>query len=187
MDSAIAVRRPRGNSIYSLSFILTAKECHDIRCADFTNSNEIIVGTVIHASHHVSCHIYFVRLGAKQYAVYITDVFNTTRIRVLKTHSDVFSIARQQVSNHNSLSTLTSAEYLLKNLAYAGTRNGNIHRFDLRIPSDRGVQALLSNRPRSTVLHMQLIDDIRFLTGYMDGQVCVPFPRLTLTSKTNSM
>ncbi|KAF9452934.1 hypothetical protein P691DRAFT_695941 [Macrolepiota fuliginosa MF-IS2] len=91
-------------------------------------------------------------IGAQRCAVHIAD-FQQPRSRLLRTPSDVFSVTRQ------------------RDLVYAGTRSGSIHRFDLRVPDDRGIKNLFTNKPRSTVLHMQIVDGINFLTSYMDGQL----------------
>lgn len=84
--------------------------------------------------------------------MHITD-FQQPRSRLLRTPSDVFSVTRQ------------------RDLVYAGTRSGGIHRFDLRVPDDRGIKNIFTNKTRSTVLHMQIVDGINFLTSYMDGQL----------------
>ncbi|KAF5361030.1 hypothetical protein D9756_004994 [Leucocoprinus leucothites] len=135
----------------NLSFVITAKNTHDIRCASYTlNPSEIVV-------------------GAKQHAVYLTDIFNQPKTRILKTHSDVFSVVRDH------------------DLIYAGTRNGSIHRFDLRIPSTTITPTTKTTiftditgsnhspkqgrKSGSTVLHMQLVDDVYFLTSYMNGEL----------------
>ncbi|KXN81744.1 Dual specificity phosphatase ibp1 [Leucoagaricus sp. SymC.cos] len=120
----------------SFSFMITVKNCHDIRCSAYTTPTEIVV-------------------GAKQYAVYLMDIFNYPQTRILKTHSDVLSITRT------------------RDLVYAGTRNGSIHRFDLRVPDSNGTKNIFSNKyqTRSTVLYMQLINDIQFLTSYMNGDL----------------
>ncbi|KAF7768567.1 hypothetical protein Agabi119p4_7810 [Agaricus bisporus var. burnettii] len=116
------------------SFFLNIRHGNDIRCADFANTDQIV-------------------LGAKQHGIYITNVFDTPHTRILQTNSDVFSVARQQ------------------NLVYLGTRNGSIHRFDLRIPKSQASRGLFSNKSQSSVLHMQLINDVHFLSSYMDGQI----------------
>jgi WD repeat-containing protein 21A len=67
------------------------------------------------------------------------------------------------------------ANLLSKNLVYLGTRSGSIHRFDLRISEPQGSRGLFSNDLRSSVLHLQLINDMHFLSSYMNGQVCAVF------------
>ncbi|EKM79237.1 hypothetical protein AGABI1DRAFT_106790, partial [Agaricus bisporus var. burnettii JB137-S8] len=59
------------------SFFLNIRHGNDIRCADFANTDQIV-------------------LGAKQHGIYITNVFDTPHTRILQTNSDVFSVARQQ-------------------------------------------------------------------------------------------
>ncbi|KAJ3561665.1 hypothetical protein NP233_g10055 [Leucocoprinus birnbaumii] len=117
----------------NLGLVITPKNTYDIRCSSYSyDPNEVVV-------------------GARQHAVHLTDIFNQPKTRILKTHSDVFSIVRD------------------RNLIYAGTRNGSIHRFDLRVPSTAKSTTLFDtvnnaatrySRPSSTVLHMQLIDDL---------------------------
>jgi len=63
-----------------------------------------------------------------------------------------------------------------QDLVYAGTRNGSIHRFDLRIPpppkNSKNTSIFSAPRPRSsTVLHMQSIGDVYFLSSYINGEV----------------
>lgn len=130
------------------------------------------------SSHHRSVFSIYPTLpttlstGAKNHAVYITDIFNQPRSTFFHTHSDVFSLTRQHV-RLPSLISLLFASLTTQDLVYAGTRNGSIHRFDLRIPPPpkNRVPATIIFPNSSTVLYMQPIHDVYFLSSYMNGQV----------------
>lgn len=132
----------------NLSWLITPRGLHDIRCSDYSvDPNQAVV-------------------GAKQYAVYLTDILNQPKTTLLHTHSDVFALTRQH------------------DLVYAGTRNGSIHRFDLRIPpppkNSKNTSIFSAPRPRSsTVLHMQSIGDVYFLSSYINGEIVMYDIRFT--------
>ncbi|KDR82519.1 hypothetical protein GALMADRAFT_134123 [Galerina marginata CBS 339.88] len=95
-------------------------------------------------------------LGASKKAVYISDIDLSRSPEYLQTGSDVFSVIKD------------------KALLYAGTRNGAVERFDLRMPKYQS-QKLFDNRfegnPRSSVLHLSVIRDHGLLLSHLNGDL----------------
>jgi len=95
-------------------------------------------------------------LGARKSAVYIPDVEASNTPQYLHTGSDVFSVIQEE------------------NLVYAGTRNGSIERFDMRMPKYRS-QKLFDGRfktaPRSSVLYLSSIRDQELLISHLNGDL----------------
>jgi len=95
-------------------------------------------------------------LGARKSAVYIPDVEASNTPQYLHTGSDVFSVIQEE------------------NLVYAGTRNGSIERFDMRMPkycSQKLFDGRFKNSPRSSVLHLSPIWDRELLISHLNGDL----------------
>ncbi|KAF8879101.1 hypothetical protein CPB84DRAFT_1793635 [Gymnopilus junonius] len=110
-------------------------------------------------------------LGASRKAVYISDINFSRSLEYLPTGSDVFAVARQET------------------LVYAGTRNGSVERFDLRMPKRRS-QKLFDSRfqgnSRSSVLHLGIIGDHELLMSHLNGDLMTFDLRFGLTSSQSS-
>ncbi|KAJ7367188.1 hypothetical protein DFH08DRAFT_836765 [Mycena albidolilacea] len=121
-------------------------------------------------------------LGAADNVVFLADLdaSDHTAVRMLPTRSDVFTVAQHE------------------NLIYAGTRAGNVLRFDTRLNAKGSAQVLFESgprndntgsfnranpQPRSSVVFVQPIHAVQQLVvGYMDGRLGtydLRFPRPT--------
>jgi len=102
-------------------------------------------------------------LGAATQAVYLQDI-ETSSPRCLNTQSDVFAVHQQN------------------SLVYAGTRNGSVHRFDVRVDKPHGMKLFDGRfkKERSSVLYLNIIRDWQLLASHMNGDLAtfdLRFPR----------
>ncbi|KAF8628648.1 hypothetical protein AX15_003780 [Amanita polypyramis BW_CC] len=102
-------------------------------------------------------------IGADKRAVYLHDIDVTTQLKYLDTQSDVFAV------------------YHHENLVYTGARNGSITRFDLRLKTygHKLCDDRFGSGPRSTVLHLGVVNEYQLVTSQMNGELATYDLRFT--------
>ncbi|KAF4617340.1 hypothetical protein D9613_005797 [Agrocybe pediades] len=110
-------------------------------------------------------------LGASKRAVYIPDIEVSASLEYLNTSSDTLSI------------------YHRKTLVYAGTRNGSVERFDMRMPKQRK-QKLFGDRfhgaTPSSVLHLSIPREHELLMSHLNGDLLTYDLRSVSTTSLSS-
>ncbi|KAF8625971.1 hypothetical protein AX17_006696 [Amanita inopinata Kibby_2008] len=94
-------------------------------------------------------------VGADKRAVYIQDLDASMHLKYLDTQSDVFAVFHHE------------------NLVHTGARNGSITRFDMRLKTygQKLFDERFLNRPRSSVLHLSIVNEFGLLSSHMNGDV----------------